>query len=651
MARQKRARRAAGRLRTYRQAAATTALAVLAVVALSVAQTTLASVAARGKGLRRVLVVGDSLEVGTGPYLQRRGATVDARGGRPSSEGVGVLRQRLRPGHRAVVFDLGTNDASVGELRRSLRQARQVVGGRELYVSTVNSPSDQRAKNRLLKRFARKSPNIHLVRAASKVAPGPDGIHYSPQGYRQRGRLLARALRPDAPAAHTAGISGRPRGAVAGASASSRRPTARQLQRAKGSKRLPDSVYDAINRAVTPEFGRWAQKTYGVGGKRLLALVAAGEGGGSIDEGNTPISSAGAKGPFQFIPSTRSAYIQQYGVDPWKNDVSAAKAAMIHLKGTGLAGYNPGMPSYPGYILGQDVDTRPLLTGGRGSARRGGGGGRDGRGGGGGVRGQLRVTQDPSVERGSVEPGGEGISTLLAQLLQERDRPVVQSAGVAPPAFSASAVMPAGYRAPASSGGPVSSGDGLDEALAAVSGLVGEPPPRSTVTPGQVERSGQMGGGRGSGGRGGGGGRRSVGGREALFDVKKDGWKGARSVGIGLSRIGLGLGLESISEKRDTVSTASGGVSDHYRGNRDSYAWDMSDGSQPTPGMDKTAMRIAKALGAGGQWRKQGRAGVLNVTKKIEGRTYRFQMLYRTNTGGNHYNHVHLGVDRVDTPG
>jgi hypothetical protein len=145
--------------------------------------------------------------------------------------------------------------------------------------------------------------------------------------------------------------------------------------------------------------------------------------------------------------------------------------------------------------------------------------------------------------------------------------------------------------------------------------------------------------------------RRSVATRQANFDVKKDGWKGARSVGIQLSRMALKQGLTSVSEKRDTVNTASGGVSDHYTGNKDSYAWDMSNGGAPTPQMDRAAMLIAKKLGAGKQWRAQGRAGVLNVTKKVEGRTYRFQMLYRTDVGGNHYNHIHLGIDRVDTAG
>ena len=61
-----------------------------------------------------VLVVGDSLQVGTGPYLERdlRAASVeiDSRQSRGSPDGLASLRSRLRPDHTVVVFDLGTND-------------------------------------------------------------------------------------------------------------------------------------------------------------------------------------------------------------------------------------------------------------------------------------------------------------------------------------------------------------------------------------------------------------------------------------------------------------------------------------------------------------------------------------------------------------
>jgi hypothetical protein len=84
--------------------------------------------------------------------------------------------------------------------------------------------------------------------------------------------------------------------------------------------------------------------------------------------------------------------------------------------------------------------------------------------------------------------------------------------------------------------------------------------------------------------------------------------------------------------------TASGGISDHWTGSRTSYAYDLSNGSAPTPQMDKAATQIAAALGVP-NWH----GGVLNVNKG----GYRYQVLYRTHVGGNHFNHVHVGVRKL----
>jgi lysophospholipase L1-like esterase len=148
-----------------------------------------------------VLVVGDSLEVGTGPYLHRaladEGVTVDAQKSRPSNVGVSVLRARLRPGDDVVVFDLGTNDdpAAPGRLAADLDSARQIAGDRCLVVATLNRPSVA-ALNRAVVAFARGSPNVELVdwHGAARQEPGllgPDGIHATPAGYAQRARLIA----------------------------------------------------------------------------------------------------------------------------------------------------------------------------------------------------------------------------------------------------------------------------------------------------------------------------------------------------------------------------------------------------------------------------------------------------------------------------
>ena len=99
-------------------------------------------------------------------------------------------------------------------------------------------------------------------------------------------------------------------------------------------------------------------------------------------------------------------------------------------------------------------------------------------------------------------------------------------------------------------------------------------------------------------------------------------------------RIGTRNGLVITSLKRPTASS----TSDHSPGQLTSFAADMSNGSSPTPEMDRTAQQIAARLG-----HPEFRAGNLRVT--LHG--YRVQLLWRTDIGGNHFNHVHVGVRMV----
>lgn len=101
------------------------------------------------------------------------------------------------------------------------------------------------------------------------------------------------------------------------------------------------------------------------------------------------------------------------------------------------------------------------------------------------------------------------------------------------------------------------------------------------------------------------------------------------------------LGLKATSRKRYNTNPASGSRSDHDYGNKDAYAIDMSDGSAPTPAMDEAAYRFAKRLGVKGYRKGQKLEATVNV------RGVRYQLLYRTSTGGNHYNHLHVGAKRV----
>jgi len=113
-------------------------------------------------------------------------------------------------------------------------------------------------------------------------------------------------------------------------------------------------------------------------------------------------------------------------------------------------------------------------------------------------------------------------------------------------------------------------------------------------------------------------------------------WGGSYGPATVLAKVAERFGLVPTSQKRDTKMTTSGNVSDHWVGAKSSYAYDMS-GSVPE--MDDAARAIAQRLGIGYN------GGPLVATKTQNG--LRYQVLYRTNVGGNHFNHIHIGVRRI----
>ncbi len=153
----------------------------------------------------KVLYVGDSLGVGTTPQLRLPHLDADTRVGRTSAQGLGVLRSRLRRGHRVVVFDLGTNDYSAPKLARNLRRARRISGHRLMIVFTINKPGVG-TFNKAIRRFAATAHDVTLVDwhslAHAKRLLTSDGVHTDLVGYHRRAMLLARTLtrRAGAPA-------------------------------------------------------------------------------------------------------------------------------------------------------------------------------------------------------------------------------------------------------------------------------------------------------------------------------------------------------------------------------------------------------------------------------------------------------------------
>jgi dienelactone hydrolase len=160
-----------------------------------------------GNASAAVLVVGDSLVIGTTPYLKgelSEPVTGDGRIGRPSSEAVSVLRSRFS-GQRVVVFDAGVNDdpSQPSRLSNDLAAARSITGDRCLVVSTMHRPPYRGVSvdglNRAVRSFASSSPAVRLVdwRAAAVANPrliNPDGVHPTSAGYQFRARLFAQAI-------------------------------------------------------------------------------------------------------------------------------------------------------------------------------------------------------------------------------------------------------------------------------------------------------------------------------------------------------------------------------------------------------------------------------------------------------------------------
>jgi hypothetical protein len=157
---------------------------------------------------KRVLVVGDSLAVGTRPYLIR-----DLRGWRVghsisiskhAPEGAGELARRGPRGlPPVVVASLGTNDdaGAVSSFDHSVRTALRAVGKRGCVVwPNIVRPGNYSGYNGVLRRLAQRRRNLivfNWVRMASRNPHwfGDDGVHPNATGYAARARAIANRVR------------------------------------------------------------------------------------------------------------------------------------------------------------------------------------------------------------------------------------------------------------------------------------------------------------------------------------------------------------------------------------------------------------------------------------------------------------------------
>jgi lysophospholipase L1-like esterase len=155
-----------------------------------------------------VLVVGDSLAVGTEPYLPQllgdRILISDAKSGITTPQGMRLLRMSLRTvTPTTVVFSLGSNDG--GDAARFADRLRRMMAllPRDTCAvwSTIIRPrrkGDYHGLNRVLHTFKRKDPRLVVVDWEHAVTGGavflPDGLHADPDGYRYRSEMIADAV-------------------------------------------------------------------------------------------------------------------------------------------------------------------------------------------------------------------------------------------------------------------------------------------------------------------------------------------------------------------------------------------------------------------------------------------------------------------------
>jgi hypothetical protein len=154
----------------------------------------------------RVLVIGDSLEVGSAPYLRQAlpdlQLDIDAEKGRTSGQGVTVLADALGPAHGTIVFPLGTNDLTANSLAASLAAVQQLAGGRCVVVATITRPSvggsSAAQLNQVVEQFAGQTgAQVADWRSAALSIPGVlgrDRVHPTGPGAALRGSLLAEAV-------------------------------------------------------------------------------------------------------------------------------------------------------------------------------------------------------------------------------------------------------------------------------------------------------------------------------------------------------------------------------------------------------------------------------------------------------------------------
>jgi hypothetical protein len=181
----------------------------LAAIAVAGSALALLGTAAPAVANPHVLVVGDSLEELTSPYLARYlpgvTLTVNAVGGSNSFQIFDLFQESYEPSHSVIVFDAGTNDnpAYPQILAGNLRKVAAEIGERCMVVPTIHGFTvngvDNTGKNRTVAQFAASRPGTQTPDWAGVAEGQPqllqsDGLHPTPEGAEFRAQLIAQGV-------------------------------------------------------------------------------------------------------------------------------------------------------------------------------------------------------------------------------------------------------------------------------------------------------------------------------------------------------------------------------------------------------------------------------------------------------------------------
>ena len=160
---------------------------------------------------RRLFVDGDSLAVGTKPYLPRelRGwkVTQSASVSRHAADGADVLRGYGSSLPRVIHVSLGTNDdpRQTGAFRAAVREVMEVAGGGRcvVWANIVRPPYrgvSYRGYNRVLASEDERRDNLLVLNWVRMARRHPewlagDRVHVSAAGYAARAMAVARLVR------------------------------------------------------------------------------------------------------------------------------------------------------------------------------------------------------------------------------------------------------------------------------------------------------------------------------------------------------------------------------------------------------------------------------------------------------------------------